>query len=164
MSENDSPSSNGFLKFIVSLGLTLGAGFIAGLFSQNAGEVYSQLILPSFAPPSWVFMPVWTVLYALMGIALFLVWTKGRDNPCFKSAISYFMLQLLFNVLWSVLFFTLGLRVAALVDIIILLIYIIFTTAKFFKINTAAGLLMIPYIIWVAYAALLNLFIVMLNG
>ena len=154
----------GIGKLIGSLALTLGAGLIAGLFSMNAKTIFNSLKLPSFAPPAQVFMPVWIILYILMGIAFFLILRKGKDTPGVKSALSYFIIQLVLNVLWSVLFFTLGLRGAALVDIIMLLIYIAITTYKFYKIDKTAGILMLPYLIWVMFAAVLNFAIVMLNG
>lgn len=164
MPEKSGEKKSGIVKFVLSLALTLGAGAIAGLFSMNAKTVYSSLKLPAFAPPSWVFMPVWIILYFLMGVAFFLVIRKGADTPGVKSARSYFIIQLIFNVLWSVLFFTFGLRVAALVNIIILLIYIVITTYKFYKIDKTAGILMLPYLIWVMFATVLNLAIVLLNG
>lgn len=144
--------------------LTLGAGTIAGLFAKDARLIYDQLALPAFAPPPSLFAPVWTILYILMGIAFFLVISHGIKSPGVRSAVSYFIIQLVFNVLWSVFFFTLNFHMAALVDIVILLVYIIITTVKFFKVSKPAGVLMIPYIIWVAYAAVLNFAVVMLNG
>jgi tryptophan-rich sensory protein len=151
-------------KFILSLILTLGAGLIGGLFSMNAKMIFEQLKEPSFAPPSWVFMPVWIFLYIIMGIAFYRVWAKGRETPGVKSAMFYFILQLVFNVLWSVFFFSLGLRAAALVDLIILIIYTAITTVKFFRIDKAAGILMIPYLLWLIFAGALNFAIVLLNG
>lgn len=161
---SESKGRSGIIKFIFSLVLTLGAGAVAGLFSKDAGLIYNQLALPPFAPPSWIFSPVWTILYILMGIAFFLVISKGMKSPNVSSAVSYFVTQLIFNILWSVFFFALNLHAAALVDIIILLLYIIITTFKFFKVSKPAGILMIPYLAWVAFAAVLNFAIVMLNG
>lgn len=152
------------IKFIFSLVLTLGAGAVAGLFAQDARLIYDQLALPPFAPPPAIFAPVWTILYILMGIAFFLVILNGLRAPNVRGAVFYFIIQLIFNVLWSVFFFTFDLHMAALVDIIILLVYIIITTAKFFKISKPAAALMIPYIVWVAYAAVLNFAVLMLNG
>lgn len=164
MPENKNEKKSGAAKFVGSLALTLGAGIIAGLFSMNAKEIFSSLQLPAFAPPAWVFMPVWIILYILMGISFFLILKKGTKTPGVKTALFYFVLQLFFNVMWSVLFFTLGLHTAALVDIVILFIYIAITAFKFSKIDRAAAVLLIPYLIWVAYAAVLNFAIVMLNG
>lgn len=155
---------SGIIKFIFSLVLTLGAGTIAGLFSNDAGLIYNQLALPPFAPPPWIFTPVWTILYILMGIAFFLVISQGLKTTNVRGAVSYFITQLIFNILWSVFFFALNLHAAALVDIIILLIYIVITTVKFFKVNKMAGILMIPYLAWVTFAAVLNFAIVMING
>lgn len=164
MAEKEGARSSGVLKFVASLALTLCAGLIAGLFSTNAKAVFDNLSKPAFTPPAWAFTPIWIVLYVLMGIALFLVLRKGAKTPGLKSAVSYFILQLLFNVLWSVLFFTLNLRFAALADIIILLIYIAITTFKFGKIYRPAAVLMLPYLLWVLFATVLNFSIVMLNG
>lgn len=164
MAENTSEKKSWIGQLAISLALSVGAGVIAGLFSMNAKAIFASLIIPPFSPPSWLFMPVWAVLYVLIGIAFFLVFKKGTDNPAVKNATTYFIIQLVFNILWSVLFFTLNLRIAAFVDIIILLIYIIITTVKFFKIDKAAGILMLPYLLWVGYATALNLGIVILNG
>lgn len=164
MPEKSNEKKFGIKKFAASLALTLGAGLIAGFFSMNAKTIYDSLELPAFAPPSWVFAPVWIILYILIGIALFLILRKGAGTPGVNGAFSYFILQLAFNVLWSVLFFTLNLRVAALVDIVILLIYIAITTFKFYKIDKTAAFLMLPYLLWVIYAVALNFMIVMLNG
>lgn len=151
-------------QILLSLGLSIGTGIVAWLFSLNSKQVYGALKKPAFAPPSWIFGPVWAVLYVLMGIALYFVIKDGIKEPKIKNAFIYFCIQLVFNVLWSVLFFTLQLRAAALVDIIILLIYIAVTTYKFFRIDKKAGYLMLPYLAWVLFASILNLSIVMLNG
>jgi tryptophan-rich sensory protein len=154
----------GILKFVASLVLSLGAGVIASLFSSNAKTIFAQLSKPSFAPPSSLFMPVWTILYILMGIAFYRVWAKGINERGVKRALYYFILQLIFNVMWSVFFFSLGLHAAAFVDIIILFIYILITTVKFLRIDKAAGFLMLPYLLWVIFAGALNLAIALLNG
>lgn len=151
-------------KLILSFGLSLVAGGAAFLFSMNANEIYVALKKPVFAPPAWVFGPIWAVLYILIAIALYLVLKKGIRLPNVKNALFYFCIQLVFNILWSVLFFTLNLRAAALVDIIILLIYTAVTTVKFFRIDKAAGVLMTLYLLWILFAAVLNLALVILNG
>ena len=155
---------NSIAKLFGALAVTAAAAVIAGLFSMNAKEVYGTLKMPAFAPPAALFAPVWIVLYLLMGISLFLVIRHGLKTPGVKSAVSYFILQLFFNVLWSLLFFTLGLRVAALADILILFFYILITIFKFHRIDKTAAYLLIPYLVWVAYASVLNLAIVVLNG
>ena len=163
MPEMNSGNKSSVAKFVGSLALTLGTGLVAGLFSMNAKAVYGSLKMPAFAPPAWIFAPIWIILYILMGISFFLIIRHGTKTPGVKSAVFYFCLQLFFNLLWSVLFFTLGLYAAALVDIIILLFYIIVTIYKSYKIDKTAAILMLPYLIWVAYAAALNFAIVLLN-
>ncbi|MBU0732470.1 tryptophan-rich sensory protein [Patescibacteria group bacterium] len=122
----------------------------------NIATWYDTLIEPVFAPPNWLFGPAWVLLYTLMGIALFLVWEKRQDNR-FGAAIIFFFTQLYFNALWSHIFFgwhNLGL---AYLEILLLLGLIIITTIFFFKIDKAAGWLMVPYIVWVTFASFLNL-------
>lgn len=150
-------------KLVASFAIVLAAGVLGAVFSLNAKSVFSSLAKPSFAPPASVFAPVWTVLFLLMGIAFYRVWTKGADKHEVRTAIFYFLTQLLFNVLWCVLFFSLEMRLASFVDIIILLIYIVITTLKFFKIDKCAGFLMIPYLLWVTFAAVLNFALFLLN-
>lgn len=150
-------------KLFIALAITLGAGIIAGLFSMNAAQVYSTLILPSFSPPSWLFAPVWIILYILMGLALYRILMLPDQNEA-RLPILYFSIHLLFNLLWPLLFFTFGLRLAALADILILFFYVMLTIVKFYRVDKLAGLLLVPYALWVAFAALLNLWIVLLNG
>lgn len=150
-------------KFFIALAVTLGAGIIAGLFSMNAAQTYSTLILPSFSPPSWLFAPVWILLYILMGLALYRILMLPDQSEA-RLPILYFSIQLVFNLLWPLLFFTFGLRLAALADILILFFYVVLTIVKFYQVDKLAGLLLVPYALWVAFAALLNLWIVLLNG
>ncbi|MBU3958027.1 MAG: tryptophan-rich sensory protein, partial [Nanoarchaeota archaeon] len=123
---------------------------------------YANLTKPFFAPSNWVFGPVWTALYVLMGISFFLVWRKGLNKKT-KNAINIFGVQLALNVLWSLAFFGLKSPIAGFVVIIALWVAIAATIMKFMKIERNAGLLLIPYIIWVSIAAALNLSIVLLN-
>lgn len=150
-------------KLAGALAITLGAGAVAGLMSMNAAAIYAALDLPSFAPPTWVFMPVWTVLYLLMGLALYRI-LMYEPTPDRKAATFYYSLQLIFNLLWSLLFFVLQLRLAAFVGLVILFFYIVVTTVKFFKIDKPSGFLMVPYLLWVVFAGILNFAVVMLNG
>ena len=155
-------------KLLISLAITLGAGVIGSLFSMNANDLYLSLNLPSFAPPAYTFGVVWTFLFIIMGIAFYRIWMYYKEDDCkqndiVRDALMYFMVQLIFNILWSVLFFGLFLKTAALFDIVILLFYIIFTTIKFYKIDKTAAYMMIPYILWVAFATILNMSIIFLN-
>ncbi|HBX66853.1 MAG: sensory protein TspO [Balneola sp.] len=126
-------------------------------------EWYVTLNKPSFNPPDWLFGPVWTLLYTLMGISAAAVWQAGTHKPEVVQALQFFGLQLLFNGLWSFLFFGLKNPTLAFTEIICLLILIIITFLKFKPIKYWASWLLIPYILWVAFASVLNLSIVILN-
>lgn len=112
--------------------------------------------VPSFSPPNWVFAPVWTLLYALMGVAAYLVWSRGRERKGVRVSLIVFGFQLGLNLLWSVLFFGLRSPSCALIEILFLWAMIILTITRFWKISKPAGLLLVPYLLWVSFAALLN--------
>jgi len=151
-------------KVIISIVVCEGAGLIGSIATTPAIPTwYAALEKPSFTPPNSVFAPVWISLYLLMGIAASLVWRKGSENRPVKLALCVFLMQLILNVLWSVVFFGLESPLYGLVIIILLWIAIIVTIVKFFKISIPAGALLIPYIGWVTVAALLNGYIWMLN-
>lgn len=147
-------------KLIIALLLPQLAGFIGSLFtSPKISTWYSSIIKPSFNPPSWVFGPVWTLLFILMGIALYLVWIE-KDN---KKALTFFGIQLGLNTLWSILFFGLQNPLLALIDIFVLEAFILLTIKEFYKVSKKAAYLLIPYILWVSFAIILNFAIVILN-
>ena len=136
---------------------------IGGWFtSQGLTEWYDGLVKPVFNPPSWVFAPVWTILYILMGIAAWLVWKEAGWSGA-TAALSLFFIQLLLNLAWSGLFFALRSPGWALVEIVVLWAAIVATTVLFFRHFTAAGVLMLPYLLWVTFAAVLNAALVRLN-
>lgn len=150
-------------KLALSLILPQFAGFVGALFTTSKiPSWYATLNKPFFNPPSWVFGPVWTTLYFLMGYALYLVWnskkSKNRD-----IAIKYFFLQLTLNSVWSIIFFGLENPTFAFLEILVLLTSIIITTVKFKKISLTASYLMYPYIAWVSFATFLNVAIAYLN-
>ena len=152
--------------FILSVGVCLLAGIIGSYFTTpNIATWYASLQKPFFSPPSWVFAPVWTTLYILMGIALWLVWRewKTTENSDARLAFTLFFTQLGLNVLWSVLFFGLRSPLAGMIGIIVLWIAILATIVVFFRISKTAGLLLIPYIAWVTAASALNLGVLVLN-
>ncbi len=152
------------LKFIFSIVLTLGVGFIGSLTTrQSVSTWYGTINKPPISPPNWLFAPVWTVLFILIGIAFYLVWNKGMSEPFVKIAIVIFLIQLVLNVLWSFLFFGLRSPLSAFIEIILLWIAILFTIIYFFKISPVAGYLLIPYILWVSFALILNGWIMILN-
>lgn len=151
-------------RLVVSVGLSLGAGFAGSIYTlQSVKWWYPTLNKPSLNPPSWVFGPVWTVLFVMMGIALYLVWNKGLKKKGVVDAIALFGVQLVLNVTWSYLFFGLRNPTLALTEIVVLWGAILLCTLKFSKIDKSAGHLMIPYLVWVSFACYLNLSIVFLN-
>lgn len=141
-------------------------GYSAGLVTKPSIETwYSTIEKPSFNPPNWVFMPVWTVLYICMAVAVGLVWDKIKEqNETVKTALGFFLIQLTLNAIWSYLFFGLKNPMLALIEIALLLLMIYETYVKFMKINKIAGYLLVPYLIWVGYAAVLNASIWWLNS
>jgi translocator protein len=139
-------------------------GAIGSLFTMpNITGWYAGLVKPALNPPNWVFGPVWTALFALMGVSMFLIWQKGLKNKAVVAALSVFALQFVLNILWSLIFFGLRSPAAALLEIFVLWLAIIWTIVKFWKISRPAAYLMFPYIIWVSFAAYLNYSIALLN-
>ena len=155
---------NKILMLIISVMICQLAGIIGSLFTFNSVKTwYLTLTKPSFNPPSAVFGPVWTILFLMMGIALFLVWQKGLDAPGVKVALLIFAAQLILNILWSIIFFGLKLPLFAFIEIVILWIFILLTIINFYRISHPAGLILIPYILWVSFASVLNFAIFLLN-
>lgn len=138
------------------------ASAIGAVASIQAKSFYALLTQPSWAPPAWLFGPVWTTLYTLMAIAAWLVWREGGFRTR-KQALVLFLLQLAFNALWSWLFFAWQLGGAALANILILWLLIAATLVSFSRINTLAGSLLIPYFLWVGFATALNYSLWQLN-
>lgn len=152
------------LKLAASLAVCLAAGFIGSVFTFSAIPTwYAGLNKPAFNPPNWLFGPVWTILYILMGIAAYLIWRKGLQHNEVKLALIVFIVQLVLNVAWSIIFFNFHSPLLALVDIILLWLAIIMTLIYFFGLSLLAGWLMVPYILWVSFAAFLNFTIWRLN-
>jgi len=140
------------------------AGIIGSFFTTpNIATWYAYLVKPVFSPPNWLFGPAWLTFYTLMGISLFLVWQKILKDKKAKSAVILFLIHLFFNAIWSILFFGLHSPLLGLIDIILLLVLIIIIIIKFYKINNIAAYLLIPYLLWVSFATVLNLSIYLLN-
>jgi benzodiazapine receptor len=140
------------------------AGFIGSLFTTSSiPRWYANINKPSFNPPNWVFAPVWTTLYLLMGISLFLVWRTGLNEKEVKIAVAVFIFQLALNALWSFLFFGLESPFAAFIEIIFLWASIFISIILFLQISRIAGYLLIPYLLWVSFASILNFSIWRLN-
>ena len=152
------------LKLVVSIVACLAAGAIGSIFTRSAIPTwYAILEKPPFNPPNWLFAPVWTLLYILMGVAAFLVWRKGLENRQVRAALIVFLVQLILNVLWSVVFFGLESPLFGLIIIVVLWVAILITVIQFFKISHAASVLLWPYLLWVTFAAVLNSSIWLLN-
>ena len=147
-------------KLILSIMLCNLAGAIGSVFtSPSIPTWYSTLIKPSFNPPSWLFAPVWISLYTIMGISLYLVLQKKNN----RRALSFFSAQLILNALWSILFFGLQNPLLAFIEILILWLFIALTILEFRRLDRKAAHLLIPYLLWVTFAAILNLSIWRLN-
>ncbi len=141
--------------FIAWLAICFVAAGIGAVASVQAGPFYLSLSRPAWAPPASVFGPVWTVLYTLMAIAAWLIWREGGYSNA-RVALSLFLAQLALNALWSWLFFAWHLGAVAFVDILLLWVLLVFTVIAFWRIRPLAGALLVPYLLWVSFAAVLN--------
>jgi tryptophan-rich sensory protein len=149
-----------FIKLLISIIVCQLAGGIGSIFTSSSVKTwYLTINKPSFNPPNWLFAPVWTVLFLLMAISLFLIWRKN-----YKSGIIIFFIQLFFNILWSAMFFGLKSSLLGFIVIVVLWFLILATIIKFFKISKPAAWLLIPYILWVTFASVLNFSILILNS
>ena len=148
-----------------SITVPLAAGFVGSLFTiPSIPTWYALLAKPSFTPPSWLFAPVWTLLYVLMGISFFLVWQKNFKGADRNTAIGVYALQLGLNILWSIAFFGWHSPFAGLIVIALLWLSIAATIAVFYRVSKNAAWLLLPYILWVSFASLLNYSVWILNG
>ena len=157
--------SQKILKLLAMIAISELAGIIGSVFTAPSIPTwYATLAKPTLNPPSWVFAPVWTTLFLLMGIAAYLVWTRPNVKPRQRNiALSVFGVQLALNTLWSILFFGLQNPLAAFVEIIFLWLAILATIALFRGISRPAAWLLVPYILWVSFAAYLNFSLWRLN-
>jgi benzodiazapine receptor len=151
------------LSLTVSFLLAFGAGFIGSLVTTGAITAwYSTLAKPELNPPNWVFGPVWSILYAFMAVAAWRIWEK-RKNKQAPQALVVYAVHLVINVLWSVAFFGFHAPMLALGVIVVLLLFVVYLTVSFYRIDRLAGLLFIPYLAWVLFAVYLNLSIALIN-
>lgn len=154
-----------FVYLILFIVISLATGFLGSLATASSVDTwYVTLNKPAFTPPGWIFAPVWTLLYIFMGIAAFLVWKSEGLKSRKNLALGIFFFQLILNFLWSVFFFGLQAPALALADIFFLWLAIIIMMGYFFKLSRAAGYLLVPYILWVSFASVLNVAIVVLNS
>ena len=147
-------------RFIIAIIIPLLAGFIGNLLG-NASQGFDSITKPSFTPPGILFPIVWTILYILMGISSYFIYqSNSKDKKC---ALIIYGIQLFFNMMWTFFFFRLKLYLFAFIWLIILIILVIVMIYKFYKIDKKAGLLQLPYLIWITFASILNFSIYLLN-
>ena len=152
--------NNKYLSLGLILLVTFAASGIGGFVTSSYKEPwYSEIILPTFNPPSWVFSPVWTALYILMSVAIWIVWRKTSD----KKILQLYFVHLFFNAIWSIIFFGFHQIFIALIDLGIILIFIILLMKIYYQVSKISFLLMIPYLLWSSYALVLNATIFYLN-
>ncbi len=152
--------NNKYISLALILLVTFIASGIGGFITSSFKEPwYSEIILPTFNPPSWVFSPVWTVLYILMSVAIWIVWSKTSD----KKILQLYFVHLFFNAIWSIIFFGFHQIFIALIDLGIILIFIIWLMKIYYQVSKISFLLMMPYLLWCSYALVLNSTIFYLN-
>ncbi|RYZ29900.1 MAG: tryptophan-rich sensory protein [Chitinophagaceae bacterium] len=153
-----------WMKLVISIALPVAIGGVAGLFTRPEIDKWYQTIeKPDWQPPSWVFGPVWTVLYILMGIAFYLVWSSKSPVQKKRPAVILWVIQLIFNFFWSFIFFRQHQLDWALGEIIVLWLFILLTIFAFARINKLSAWLLVPYISWVSFASILTYTIYQLN-
>jgi translocator protein len=153
-----------YKRLAISLILPQLAGFIGSFFTVSAiPNWYATLQKPSFSPPNWLFGPMWILLYCLMGVSVYLVWQKIEEDKKAKKAVWLFWIHLVFNAIWSIVFFGLQNPSLAFANLFIIWILIIALMIIFWKINKNSTYLLIPYFLWVSFAGILNFFIWRLN-
>jgi len=152
--------NNKYVSFTLIVLITFSASAIGGVVTSVYKEPwYSQIIQPSFSPPSWVFGPVWTALYVLMSMAIWLHWISLKE----RKVLTIYLIHIFFNGMWSIIFFGFHQILLALLNLIIILIFIIWLMRVYYKTNKISFLLMIPYLLWSTYALILNGSIFYLN-
>lgn len=152
------------IPLLFSIGVCFLAAAVGSAFTTGAIDTwYSTLNKPFFSPPNWVFGPVWTLLYLMMGVSLYIFWNTKTNAKEKRLGLSLFFVQLVLNVFWSILFFGLESPTAAFIGIILLWFAIFLTIKNFLQLSKVAGWLLIPYLAWVSFATVLNLSIVLLN-
>jgi translocator protein len=153
-------------KLVISIAICEAVGIVSALVSNtntNNYQWFETLLKPTWNPPGYLFGPVWSILYLLMGISFWLIWKANISDTIKIRAASIFVLQLIFNFCWSLLFFKYHSPFYALIDIVLMIVSITITMFTFSSINRKAVYLLIPYILWVSFAALLNFNIWILN-
>ena len=155
---------NTYIKLLISIVVCVAVGGISGFFtSSEITTWYAALNKPSFNPPNYLFAPVWTTLYVLMGISFWLIWKSDAQLSVKNKAMFVFAIQLILNFFWSIIFFSMHQPGYAFIEIIFLWLFILFSIITFYPISKTAAYLLIPYICWVSFASALNFSIWKLN-
>lgn len=148
---------------IISILISLATGTIAGLITSSSQNTYSTIDTPFFAPPSFLFPIVWSILYLLMGISSYIIYTSNAKPSDKQAALTIYALSLVINFIWPILFFNSRLYLVSFIWLVALWIFILLTILAYSKISKVAAYLQIPYLLWVTFAGILNLAIVILN-
>lgn len=148
---------------ILSILIAEGTGALSGFLSMAGMDKYKAIEKPSFSPPGWVFPIVWVILFLLMGIAAYRIWLIGKSGENVRKALGLYAVQLILNFFWSIIFFNLNLYGVAFLELLLLLVFILLTTFEFYKHDKCAAYLMIPYILWVSFAGVLNCAVWLIN-
>ncbi len=150
-------------RFLISIAIPLIVGGLSAIITRGDMNLYSQIIRPPLSPPSWLFPVVWTILYTLMGISLYLVWNSNASCIAKRNAYIFFGVQLFLNFIWSPIFFSGRQFLLAFIVLILMWLFTLGMIVSFYRISKPAGLLQIPYILWLTFAGYLNFAIYLLN-
>lgn len=150
-------------KLFIAIAIPVLVGFISGIISSGARGTYEEMIKPSFSPPGYIFPIVWTILYILMGISSYLVVQTDTDEELKKRAIALYVIQLVLNFFWPILFFNFHLYLFSFLWLVVLIVFIIMMIRAFYDVNKLAAYLQIPYLLWCVFASVLNFTIFYLN-
>lgn len=148
---------------LIGIAIPILTGLIAAFFTRNNMQLLNQLNQPPLTPPGWIFPVVWTILYVFMGIASYRVYTKGEYESAAAFALTIYGVQLILNFFWSIIFFNFHWYLFAFIWLLVLWSMVLFMNVQFYKIDTPAGHMILPYSIWVTFAAYLNIAIYILN-
>lgn len=150
-------------RFLISIAIPLIVGGLSALITSENMNLYSRIETPLLSPPGWVFPVVWTILYTLMGVSFYLVWNSNATIFEKKQAFTIYAIQLFLNFIWSPIFFNMRAYLIAFIVLLALWGFVLAMIIKFYKISKLAGILQIPYLIWLTFAGYLNLAIYLLN-
>lgn len=161
----ESGGISGAVKLIISVLVTEGAGGIGAIFTyESIPTWYASLNTSALTPPNWIFGPMWITLYLLMGVALYMVWIRRGSGKGISLALSLFGIQLVLNVLWSLIFFGLHSLLFGAIEIVFLWFFILATIIEFYQVDKRAAYIMFPYIAWVTVATMLNISVLFANA